>query len=428
MSTTIVTILSALLIIAPAEEEAPPVSAVTPDFHVPDAVPSFNREQYDSILEHDFNRRAVYASVEAELTPSVVKSGDIAQGHQDQAVPPSSAVETRRKPAAGTLEPMKIEGTRLLEMSAAELKHVGITADAHELRCFYRGLTPSYYTYQNINKRILLYPSPVDHPDDTLMITFSNTNEFARSWFAAPVEDNGAAGFNTPRIVPLCIMSFYGDEVTFWYLADNKDADAIFAQHGRTAKDRLDDDDNLVEQSLKDPVLDIQTLLPIHFQLGATIADTVPPLDIVLWYKADQAFIDLLPERIADDLEKERDILTSVADAESDVPKIEEHLTGEPYFDVWRSQSPAFTLEVPYPNPAGGAAVANVHVRAPRRLTVSLRDIFGKEVAHIREFNAPAGYRGSIDIDTSDRPSGIYLVAVSSDAGEQVVQRLIVRH
>lgn len=426
MSTTLVTILAALLLQLPAVEEAPTDPVVPIAVETPEEVPAFNRVQYDSILEHEFKQHAVHAPDDDQAAMAKpAEPADVNVAPEEPAEASANNVNNRNVHAAD-FAPTMIEGTRLLEMTSNELTQLGITADAHELRCYYSGLTPSYYTYKNMNKRILLAPSPVDHPDDTLMITFSNSNEFARSWFAAPVEDNGAAGFNTPRIVPLCIMSFYGDRVTFWYLADNEDADAIFAQHGRTAKDRLDDDGNLVEQSLKDPVLDIQTLLPIHFQLGATTADTVPSLDVVLWYKADQEFIDLLPERIADDLKKERDILTSVAD--SDAPRLEEGFTGEAYFDVWRSRSSAITLEALYPNPAGSNAVATVHAREQRQLTVSLRDIFGREVAHVGEISATPGYRGSIDIDTSDKPSGIYLLAVTSDAGEQVVQRLIVRH
>ncbi len=426
MSTTLVITLAALLIQSLSVEKAPtePVLSIVHD--EPTEVPAYNRLQYDSILEVEFNQQATHRfDVEPAANAGPAEQNDFEAKFEKQAAPQAENVNVRSGTPAD-ITPTMIEGTRLLEMTPEELKQLGITADAHELRCYYSGLTPGYYTYKNMNKRILLAPSPVDHPDDTLMITFSNTNEFARSWFAAPVEDMGAAGFNTPRIVPLCIMSFYGEHVSFWYLADNEDADAIFARHGRSAKDRLDDDGNLVEQSLKDPVLDIQTLLPIHFQLGAGAADTVPALDVVLWYKADQEFIDLLPERIADDLEKEREILTSVAD--SDAPRLEEGLTGEAYFDVWRSRSSAITLEALYPNPAGSNAVATLHVREQRQLTVSLRDIFGREVAHVGEISASPGYRGTIDIDTSDKPSGIYLLAVTSDAGEQLVQRLIVRH
>lgn len=78
-------------------------------------------------------------------------------------------------------------------------------------------------------------------------------------------------------------------------------------------------------------------------------------------------------------------------------------------------------------NPTQNATTLLYILSEPRRLTLSLHSIDGYQLQNVVESaNYPSG-SGTIPLDLSDFPPGMYLVALTSDQGEQVIVRVIVQ-
>ncbi len=77
-------------------------------------------------------------------------------------------------------------------------------------------------------------------------------------------------------------------------------------------------------------------------------------------------------------------------------------------------------------NPAASATTLEYTLSEPRRLTLSLHTIDGRQLQNVVESaNYNAG-SGTISIDLHGFSAGMYLVALTSDRGEQLVMRLLI--
>lgn len=170
-------------------------------------------------------------------------------------------------------------------------------------------------------------------------------------------------------------------------------------------------------------------LVPIYIRMGApkSVKQTTPGSDIILWYYPTPEFLDALPEQIANRLRIELGFTTLVEEGVLHAEELKRRYCGEyNYLDVCRVKDGALSITSVVPNPASERATVKVHVTERRNFTVSLHDMFGNRVAHIS--NLQLADSDEIAIDVADKPAGTYLIAITSDKGEQVVERLIVSH
>jgi hypothetical protein len=80
-----------------------------------------------------------------------------------------------------------------------------------------------------------------------------------------------------------------------------------------------------------------------------------------------------------------------------------------------------------YPNPASGKASIKFLVTQPRKLNISLHDMKGNLLKMIRrDFDEQPG-EYEIPLNLEGLASGMYMVAINSGEGEQIVFRFIVR-
>ncbi|MCK5742276.1 MAG: T9SS type A sorting domain-containing protein, partial [Chlorobi bacterium] len=79
------------------------------------------------------------------------------------------------------------------------------------------------------------------------------------------------------------------------------------------------------------------------------------------------------------------------------------------------------------PNPVTGSiAKISFKITDKRNLKISIHDISGREIMILAENDFHYEGEYSIDADLSDLPGGMYLIAITTDKGEQAVSRVIV--
>jgi len=121
-------------------------------------------------------------------------------------------------------------------------------------------------------------------------------------------------------------------------------------------------------------------------------------------------------------------VMASMGEAERalDDGAAEARVPGNPYVDTWRTASGAILSTGLARNPVRSSVTVRGMLSAPRALTLSLYDIGGERVRLLTTGQSfPAG-SFSIDGELSGVTSGIYLLVVATERGEQAVQRVIV--
>lgn len=170
-------------------------------------------------------------------------------------------------------------------------------------------------------------------------------------------------------------------------------------------------------------------LVPVYIRMGEqkSARRTTAGSDIILWYYPTPEFLDALPAQIANRLRIELGFTTLVEEGVLHAEELQQRYCGEHnYLDVCRAKDGALSIASVVPNPASERVTVKVHVTERRNFTVSLHDMFGNRVAHVS--NVQLSDSDEIAIDVADKPAGTYLIAITSDKGEQVVERLIVSH
>lgn len=171
----------------------------------------------------------------------------------------------------------------------------------------------------------------------------------------------------------------------------------------------------------------LSKLVPVRIRMKPDNASKEQPVgsDIILWYYPSREFIEALPQSIADRLRIELGFTTLVEEGVLRADDLKQRYCGEYNFtDVCRTKDGAVSISSVAPNPASDRAMVKVHVTEQRNFSVSLHDIAGNRVAHL--VNLRLADSDIVTIDVSDKPAGTYLIAITSDKGEQVVERLIV--
>jgi hypothetical protein len=168
-------------------------------------------------------------------------------------------------------------------------------------------------------------------------------------------------------------------------------------------------------------------LLPVKLPVMVKIKGKLRPAEMNVWFYPNEEFLSALPERYSEPLRKE---LAALADIEENNTPVEIACKGlenqETFFDICRMKSGAIEKLSLFPNPATESTTAQYILDASRKLKVTLHDINGKFLRTIKEDFSETTGTHDLKIVLDGIQSGFYLVAIQSDKGEQVVQRLIV--
>jgi hypothetical protein len=211
-----------------------------------------------------------------------------------------------------------------------------------------------------------------------------------------------------------------------------------------------------------DNQIDINRLVPILVKPGCTysredsIANRWRP-DFIFWYKPTPEFLAALPKRFHKEMVKElvetdsliQKIQTmALAPVSSGVaPAIEkpdtiaiaakqnaptdegsiasQNISSPQYFEMLRNVSGAITASWIYPNPTRGECTIEYTLAQPRMVTFTLHNISGQELRTLGHQSSAAGI-SKFNVQVQGIAPGIYLVALTTDKGEQAIQRLIV--
>ncbi|MGE3800099.1 MAG: T9SS type A sorting domain-containing protein [Candidatus Kapaibacterium sp.] len=201
-------------------------------------------------------------------------------------------------------------------------------------------------------------------------------------------------------------------------------------------------------------------LIPILVQTGRefTEADKAAGRwrpDCIFWFKPTPEFLAALPEKARVSIERQlrfADLLEQKPDGESietfierqapeirsrfdslsrdeRTPEEEVSVAGEIYLDSWRAASGAITNSEVTPNPSrkGGEIFFRYHLANARSISLSLYNINGEYVRTFLEEGRRDGGEHLEILRLDDLTLGVYLLVVSTERGERVVQRLILQ-
>ncbi len=147
----------------------------------------------------------------------------------------------------------------------------------------------------------------------------------------------------------------------------------------------------------------------------------------ILWFEPTKDFLQALPERYRDGLAVEL-ALSEKYSTLCDIPtdKERKELSGRTYFDTWRSCSGALTMQSIVPNPVrNGSATVQFKSAEQRYVNVAIHDMTGNRVLEILHGESVQGQR-DVPMNVSALRSGMYMVVITSDRGEQVVNRMVI--
>ncbi|MBS1914330.1 MAG: T9SS type A sorting domain-containing protein [Bacteroidetes bacterium] len=175
----------------------------------------------------------------------------------------------------------------------------------------------------------------------------------------------------------------------------------------------------------------IRMLVPVHLRLGDEPIDGSTRrrgADIILWYYPTQEFVAALPDRYRVPLAGELAAIADVVECHLPQSAACERMTGAPSLLNFcgRSSGALLGLEAS-PNPAHGPISLRYTLASERNIRITLHTLRGE---YLRDLvpAAPAEkgtHRASIR--TEGLESGVYMIVMHSNQGEQVSERLIIQ-
>jgi len=160
---------------------------------------------------------------------------------------------------------------------------------------------------------------------------------------------------------------------------------------------------------------DFKTLLPVIMRKN--IFGDYPKEDVVYWFIPTDEFFNRLPQKISKDLLAEYDYIT--ADDKSSLVKPECK-----YFDECKNTLKVSNFKV-YPNPANNQVTVSFTLPEAIDGRITLIDLAGRERQVLQPNTNYSKGSHQFEVDLSNVPEGIYLIALYSSKGIQT-QRLIV--
>jgi hypothetical protein len=324
-----------------------------------------------------------------------------------------------------------ISGIRMLELTNEELARLDITVQGNEVTTY----GEERFTFTDPNVARGLYAMGFDTTKPSAIVRMKVTAA-PRAMSSGALPYNGADTIS--RIVPIIVASDWvkvtlknkseGSSVTYF---DRSPLLELFNMTPRELSANIfrDNSSSVEFRSLDERnAMLANRLIGIRIHLTWNEKETAESgtAECMIWYFPTDEFVGALPDRYRIPLRKELDLLADVAEHKLEPGEVCQRLTGETFFEYCRKSSGALAVVSAYPNPSHGNVTCRISLTDRRSISFALYDISGK---HLRDLTAaqwmePGNHDISLKLEGAR--SGAYLIAMKTDKGEQVVQRVIV--
>ncbi len=151
-------------------------------------------------------------------------------------------------------------------------------------------------------------------------------------------------------------------------------------------------------------------------------------VDIALWYVPTPEFVEALPDRYREPLRRELEVMDAVERRRMPAGIACENLAGvPPVLGFCRTNPGAIVSTAVHGNPVSDVGRSTIELAGDRKICITLHDLNGRLIRSLYAFQErPAGASDML-LNFVGVKGGVYLIAYTSDHGEQVVQRVIVR-
>jgi hypothetical protein len=143
-------------------------------------------------------------------------------------------------------------------------------------------------------------------------------------------------------------------------------------------------------------------------------ANTLKNPDLIIWYKPDSLLFATLPELLAKQIKDELDNISNKNEGASCQ-----------FFEVCQSNKGTIGKCILYPNPAAGLFQIDIELGEARQVSIYLTDISGKKIKDISILQTQENGLHTYKAELSQLSDGMYLVHITTDKGEYIVQRLM---
>lgn len=238
------------------------------------------------------------------------------------------------------------------------------------------------------------------------------------------------------NVAPVTVTySYYNDFTSIDYISSPilLDGDESFKNYYQTCNYRFNLDGSGKElddeESLQRSIFGSK-LIPIKILISDDARDEFKMRlkYITMWYVPNEEFLDAMPDRISVPLRKELEAIRKIE--EEGVP-VGEACKGldkeESFYDLCRISSGVLTDAMLFPNPARSNTKASYFLSDNRRVTIKLHDLDGSYIKTLMKEEAQSFGQHEIAMPLNGIAAGFYLVSITTDKGENVVQRLIVQ-
>ena len=159
----------------------------------------------------------------------------------------------------------------------------------------------------------------------------------------------------------------------------------------------------------------VNNLLPVGIKFNKNSRN----YDYIFWYHPDD-ILDKLPEDIR------REVKSELATLEKgDVCEAAAIAGEDTYLDAFRACSGAIEKLQSYPNPTSGSISLSYLLKEKRQTEISLHDLYGNKLRLLKPMSVQNAGDQEFNFMLDNLESGMYLIVVSTDRGEQTVQRII---
>ncbi len=173
--------------------------------------------------------------------------------------------------------------------------------------------------------------------------------------------------------------------------------------------------------------INLNELLPIEVEMiddnGEALIANGKLQTLIIWFEPTLEFIEKLPEQIKRKLSPELEAMPNDYETCPTPPVT----GGQPHFDVWRACSGAVENLKTYPTPVEDVLHFKYTLAEDRQISMYVCNLNGEVIANPIKYE---NYRkGCVEdqINVGYLNSGMYLLVISSDAGEKAVQRFLVK-
>ena len=172
------------------------------------------------------------------------------------------------------------------------------------------------------------------------------------------------------------------------------------------------------------------TLLPLKLVVPDTSNPKfkgLPTRTVYLLFIPTEAFLESLPKKYSVPLRKEIEAIKKIESGELPYFEACKGLSDqETFYDICRMESENIKDVKIYPNPSKDRAKLDFTLLLDRFINITLHDLNGNYIRDVVPWQKSSRNSYSFDIDLNNLERGMYLIIITTDKGEKVVQRIVV--